>query len=130
MSSNADSRKIFLTILYIYEAGKDSKCHKVMFWRFTEPNAQAMWSPTSWRSRKHETRQSASPGMGATTPTLVASAFGSVELRNVYKPLSAGATGCRAARIAGKIPPRNPISNAKITPSTSNGGVILKANAR
>ncbi len=44
-----------------------------------------------------------------------------------YNSRNAADTGSRAARIAGKSPPTNPITSAKIVPFTSNGGVTSNA---
>ena len=46
-----------------------------------------------------------------------------------YNSRSAVTTGNRAARMAGSIPPKNPITRAKVRPCTRRGGVTAKANA-
>src|SRR5207244_1072414 len=52
------------------------------------------------------------------------------KVKAAYNAPRAVATGSRAARSAGKKPPRTPITIAKTTPSTSKLGVIMKAKAR
>ena len=47
-----------------------------------------------------------------------------------YSSLNAAETGRRAARIAGGVPPTNPIASAKTIPHTSRIGVIRNAKAK
>ncbi len=49
--------------------------------------------------------------------------------RRRYGSRSPNATGIRTARIAGKIPPRNPIASAYATPPASSRGVTVSRNA-
>ena len=50
-------------------------------------------------------------------------------LFQAHNSRSAVATGSRAARMAGKIPPKNPITTAQMIPWTSSAGVTMNANA-